>query len=156
MTNPLSHCGDFRTSGRLEEGVVTRILAGSKRADLPLGHKAPIERPNVPSNGGPNNEGPTSACRVAMIAPNSAEISVRRYKDAPECDVIVVFRGQELSLRCRDYDQAVRWARIECKTYKVTKGFTVQQPAGALLTKLASVARRARSSRMASWPVERI
>lgn len=107
------------------------------------------------ANGGLNREGQQST-PSKMITPNSAEISVRRYKDAPECDVIVVFRGQELSLRCRDYDQAVRWARIECKTYKVTKGFTVQQPVGALLTKLASVARRARSSRMTPWPVERV
>ncbi|MBA7466061.1 hypothetical protein ES707_01234 [subsurface metagenome] len=107
------------------------------------------------ANGGLNGEGQQST-PGKMITPNSAEISVRRYKDAPECDVVVVFRGQELSLRCRDYDQAVRWARIECKTYKVTKGFTVQQPVGALLTKLASVARRARSSRMTPWPVERV
>lgn len=88
-----------------------------------------------------------------MSTVHSAEISVRRYNDASECDVIVVFRGQELSLRCRDYDQAVKWARIECKTYKVSKGFTVERPAGALLAKLASAARRARSSRIAPWPI---
>lgn len=90
-----------------------------------------------------------------MNTVHSAEISVRRYNDAPECDVIVVFRGQELSLRCRDYDQAVKWARIECKTYKVSKGFTVERPMGALLAKLASAARRARSSRIAPWPIAR-
>ena len=78
-----------------------------------------------------------------MIAADSAEICIRRYNGAPECDVIVVFRGKELSLRCRDYDQAVRWARIECKAYKVAKGFTVERPMGALLAKLAGVARRA-------------
>ena len=61
-----------------------------------------------------------------MIAAHSAEICIRRYNGAPECDVIVVFRGRELSLRCRDFDQAVRWARIECKSYKVAKGFIDQ------------------------------
>ena len=49
-----------------------------------------------------------------MIAVHSAEIRIRRRDGAPECDVIVIFRGQEMSLRCRDYDQAVKWARIEC------------------------------------------
>ena len=88
-----------------------------------------------------------------MIAEHSAEICVRRYNDAPECDVIVVFRGRELSLRCRDYDQAVKWARIECKSYKVAKGFTVERPMGALLAKLAAAARRARSTRTAPWPI---
>jgi hypothetical protein len=28
-----------------------------------------------------------------MIAAHSAEICIRRYNGAPECDVIVVFRG---------------------------------------------------------------
>ena len=85
-----------------------------------------------------------------MIA-DPAEICIRRYSGAPECDVIVVFRGRELSLRCPDYDQAVKWARIECKAYKVTQGFTVERPKGALLAKLAGAARMARSSQTAPW-----
>jgi hypothetical protein len=33
-----------------------------------------------------------------------------------------------MTLRCRDYDQAVEWARIECsKVYKVADGFTVER-----------------------------
>src|SRR5262245_12388340 len=87
-----------------------------------------------------------------MIAEHSAEICVRRYADAPECDVIVVFRGRELSLRCSDYDEAVKWARIECKTYKVAQGFTVEHK-GALLAKLGAAARGARSSQTVPWPV---
>ena len=77
-----------------------------------------------------------------MIAAPSATICIRRYSSAPECDVIVAFRGKELSLKCRDYDQAVKWARLECKSYKVAKGFTVERPMGALLAKLAGAARR--------------
>ena len=38
-----------------------------------------------------------------------------------------LFRGQEISIRCSDYDQAVKWARIECKSYKVVDGFTVER-----------------------------
>ena len=85
-----------------------------------------------------------------MIAPQSAHICIRRYNDAPECDFIVVFRGRELSLRCGDYDQAVKWARIECRAYKVAQGFTVERK-GALLAKLASAARRAHLSQTAPW-----
>lgn len=63
----------------------------------------------------------------SMIAEHTGEVRVRRHRDAPECDVVVAVRGQEMSLRCRDYNQAVRWARIECKSYKIADGFTVER-----------------------------
>jgi hypothetical protein len=62
-----------------------------------------------------------------MTTAHSAEIRVRRYDGFPECDVVVIFRDQEMTIRCRDYDQAVKWARIECKSYKVADGFTVER-----------------------------
>jgi hypothetical protein len=61
-----------------------------------------------------------------MIAEHAAEVWVRRYNGARECDVVVAVRGQAMSLRCRDYNEAVKWARIECKSYKVDGGFTVE------------------------------
>jgi len=75
-----------------------------------------------------------------MIAAHSAEICIRRYDGGPQCDVVVLFRGQAMTLRCRDYDQAVDWARIECKAYKVADGFTVEDH--------PSVPRRSAGSRM--------
>ena len=57
----------------------------------------------------------------------AAEVRVRRHNDVPDCDVVVAFRGKEMLLRCRDYNQAVKWARIECKAYKVAEGFTVER-----------------------------
>jgi hypothetical protein len=89
---------------------------------------------------------------AALIAAHRAEICIRQYADAPECDVIVVFRGRELSLRCSDYEEAVKWAQIECKSYKVAQGFTVERK-GALLAKLGAAARQARSSQTAPWPI---
>ena len=62
-----------------------------------------------------------------MITAHLAEIRLRRYDGVPECDVVVFFRGQAMTLRYRDYDQAVKWARIECKAYKVADGFTVER-----------------------------
>ena len=47
------------------------------------------------------------------------EVTIRSYQDSPVCDVVVVVRGQEMVLRCRDYRQAMRWARLERKTYKI-------------------------------------
>ena len=29
-------------------------------------------------------------------------------------------------LKCRDYGQAVKWAHIECKSYKIPDNFTVE------------------------------
>jgi hypothetical protein len=57
----------------------------------------------------------------------AAEVRVRRHNDIPDCDVVVACRGKEMSLRCRDYNQAVKWARIECKAYNVADGFTVER-----------------------------
>jgi hypothetical protein len=62
-----------------------------------------------------------------MITAQLAEIRVRRYDGARECEVVVFFRGRAMTLRCRDYDQAVEWARIECKVYKVADGFSVER-----------------------------
>ena len=44
---------------------------------------------------------------MSMIAEHAAEVWVRRYSGVPECDVVVAVRGQEMSLRCRDYNEAV-------------------------------------------------
>jgi hypothetical protein len=55
-----------------------------------------------------------------MTAEYEDEVRVQRRRNSPECDVIVTYRGREISLRCRDYDQAIKWARIECKVYKLT------------------------------------
>jgi len=49
------------------------------------------------------------------------EVSIRRYPASRICDVVVVVRGQEMVLRSRSpsYSHAVRWARLECKSYKI-------------------------------------
>jgi hypothetical protein len=60
---------------------------------------------------------------TSPIDTHDAEIKVRRYSDSTTCDVVVRKRGQEMVLSCRDYDQAVKWARIECKTYGVSSVF---------------------------------
>jgi len=43
---------------------------------------------------------------------------MRRYDDTPEWEVVVVRRGAESRYKCRDYDQAMKWARVECKSYR--------------------------------------
>ena len=64
---------------------------------------------------------------TSVFTEHVAEVRVRRYGDNPECDVVVAFRGQEMSIRCRDYNQAVKWARVECKSYRIVDGFTVER-----------------------------
>jgi hypothetical protein len=54
------------------------------------------------------------------------EVAIRRYVESSECDVVVNIRGQQMVLRCRDYNQATKWARIECKSYKVEKPISVE------------------------------
>jgi hypothetical protein len=61
------------------------------------------------------------AKKVVAMTGNYAppEVTIRSYPDSPICDVVVVVRGQEMVLRCRDYRQAMRWARLERKSYKI-------------------------------------
>ena len=47
------------------------------------------------------------------------EVTIRRYPASRICDVVVVVRGQEMVVRCPTYFQAVKWARVECKSYKI-------------------------------------
>jgi hypothetical protein len=64
---------------------------------------------------------------TSISTEHAAEVRVRRHSDNPECDVVVAVRGREISIRCRDYNQAVQWARIECNSYKIAGGFTVER-----------------------------
>ena len=59
----------------------------------------------------------------------AVEISIRHYRNCLECDVVVVVRGQEMVIGCPTYEQAVRWARLECKSYKVAPSFPDSRPA---------------------------
>jgi hypothetical protein len=64
---------------------------------------------------------------ISTTAGPAAEVRIRRHSDMPECDVLVAYRGKTMSVRCRDYAQAAKWARIECKSYKIDAGFTVER-----------------------------
>jgi hypothetical protein len=52
------------------------------------------------------------------------EVTIRRYPDSRICDVVVVVRGQEMVIRCPSYSQAVKWARLECKSYNIPEPAT--------------------------------
>ena len=54
---------------------------------------------------------------IEKFAPPS--VTIRRYPASPICDVVVAVRGQEMVLRCPTYFQAVKLARLECKSYKI-------------------------------------
>jgi hypothetical protein len=58
-----------------------------------------------------------------MTGRHRAEVRIQRYQDAPDCDVVVTLRGKVMALRCANYDQAVKWARVECKTYGLDSAF---------------------------------
>jgi hypothetical protein len=49
----------------------------------------------------------------------SPQVFIRRHTASPICDVVVSVRGQEIIHRCPDYSQALKWARLECKSYKI-------------------------------------
>ena len=47
------------------------------------------------------------------------EVEIRRYEDGPDCDVVVTTRRRCLVMSCPTYDEALRWALLECKVYKL-------------------------------------
>ena len=49
----------------------------------------------------------------------SPQVFIRRHTASQICDVVVSVRGQEMVLRCPSYSQALKWARLECKSYKI-------------------------------------
>jgi hypothetical protein len=51
------------------------------------------------------------------------EVEIRRYSTCKECDVVVIFRGHEMVLTLPNYGQAVKWARLEAKSYGITTKF---------------------------------
>jgi len=46
-------------------------------------------------------------------------VTLRRYPASRICDVVIVVRGREMVVRCPTYFQAVKWARLECRSYKI-------------------------------------
>ena len=63
---------------------------------------------------------------ASVRATHVAEVKVRRYGDRRQCDVFVDVHGKEMILKCPDFAQAVKWARLECKSYHVESGFSVE------------------------------
>ncbi len=57
------------------------------------------------------------------------DIQIRRYPGMEECDVIITTPSREVVLTCPDYDRALRWAQMECKSYKIAPTFSAA-PAG--------------------------
>jgi hypothetical protein len=46
-------------------------------------------------------------------------VTIRHYAASRICDVVVVVRGQEMVIRCPSYTHALKWARLECKSYDI-------------------------------------
>ena len=55
----------------------------------------------------------------SMPVDQFAQVRIRCYRDVLECEVVVAVRGKEMILKCPDYEQAVKWARIECRSYGI-------------------------------------
>lgn len=62
-------------------------------------------------------------------ATSGGEVSIRQYRDYPQCDVIVVLRGREMVVRLPDHAEAIKWARMKCKAYKISQDFLEERPA---------------------------
>jgi hypothetical protein len=61
-------------------------------------------------------------------ADSRGEVSIRRYGNNSECDVIVAIRDREMVVRLPDYSQAVKWAQMESRSYKMPAGFSEEAP----------------------------
>jgi hypothetical protein len=57
----------------------------------------------------------------------NGRLSCRRYPASQICDVVVRVRGQEIVQRCPNYSHALKWARLECKSYLISE-LTIMPP----------------------------
>jgi hypothetical protein len=91
--------------------------AGSSVLDIgavrPSGQMEPFTRLAL------NATGVTHAGRQMIDKFAPPKVFIRRRTGSEICDVVVLVRGQEIILRCPDYSQALKWARLECKSYKI-------------------------------------
>jgi hypothetical protein len=46
-------------------------------------------------------------------------VTIQRYAASRVCDVVVKVRGQVMVIRCPSYSHALKWARLECKSYNI-------------------------------------
>jgi hypothetical protein len=46
-------------------------------------------------------------------------VTIQRYAASGVCDVVVKVRGQLMVIRCPSYSHALKWARLECKSYNI-------------------------------------
>ena len=52
------------------------------------------------------------------------KVTIRRHLISQICEVVVGVRGQEMVIRFPSYSQALKWARLECKSYKIPEPMT--------------------------------
>jgi hypothetical protein len=57
-------------------------------------------------------------------------VFIPRYSHVPIYDVIVTSRDRQQSIRCDDYEAAVEWAQVECRSYVVIAGVKVENEGG--------------------------
>ena len=55
-------------------------------------------------------------------------VLIRPQIGAVECDVVVIVRDEEMIVRCRNWQDAVAWARVECRTYGLPHDFPDERP----------------------------
>ena len=56
------------------------------------------------------------------------EVQIRRYPGVDQCDVVVASRSRQLVVTCPDYERALRWAQMECKSYRIAPVFADMPP----------------------------
>jgi hypothetical protein len=56
---------------------------------------------------------------IGTFAP--PRVILRRSTASEICEVVVLVRGQEIVLCFPSYAQALKWARLECKSYKISE-----------------------------------
>jgi hypothetical protein len=54
---------------------------------------------------------------VKFTGKHVAEVLIRPHVGAVECDVVTIVKGEEMTVECRDWQEAVTRARIERRTY---------------------------------------
>jgi len=127
VVQALEASGTSRTPAEpISEVARAFLLSSPKQSALLPPSPTPITS-NLP-NSTQNAELDAEACYSMENAANRVEVSIRRYSNSSECDVVVCFRDREMVVRLPDYVRALKWAEMESRSYRLPARFAENAP----------------------------
>ena len=125
VVQALEATGTSRTSAEPISDVARAFLRSSPKQSA-LIPPSPTPKARILSNSIQDTALGGQARYSVENAGSRIEVTIRRYSNSPECDVIVATRDREMVVRLPDHGRALKWAQMESRSYKLPTRFAEQ------------------------------